>query len=66
MKLPILFVHGLIDNMVPYELSIKVSKMCENAQLELIDNGTHTFDNDLHALNKAIDVSIKFIEEEFK
>ena len=40
--LPILFVHGLIDNMVPYELSVKVSKMCKNARLELIENGTHT------------------------
>lgn len=65
-KLPILFVHGLIDNMVPYELSIKVSKMCKNAKLELIENGTHTFDNDINALNKAIDVSIDFISEIFK
>lgn len=65
-ELPILFVHGLIDNMVPYELSIKVSKMCKNAKLELIENGTHTFDNDINALNKAIDVSINFIKEIFK
>ena len=61
--MPILFVHGLIDNMVPYELSVKVSKMCKNARLELIENGTHTFDNDINALNKAIDVTIDFIEE---
>lgn len=61
-KLPILFVHGLIDNMVPYELSVKVSGMCENAKLELIENGTHTFDNDINALNNAIDVSIDFIK----
>lgn len=61
--LPILFVHGLIDNMVPYELSVKVSKMCKNARLELIENGTHTFDNDINALKKAIDVTIEFIEE---
>ena len=65
-ELPILFVHGLIDNMVPYELSVKVSKMCKNAKLELIENGTHTFDNDINALNKAIDVSINFIIEVFK
>ena len=62
-KLPILFVHGLIDNMVPYELSIKVSEMCENSKLELIENGTHTFDNDINALNKAIEVSVNFIKE---
>lgn len=59
--LPILFVHGLIDNMVPHELSVKVSKLCKKAKLELIENGTHTFDNDINALNKAVDVSITFI-----
>ena len=63
-NLPILFVHGLVDNMVPYELSVKVSKLCKNAKLELIENGTHTFDNDINALNKAIDVSIEFINQE--
>ena len=65
-ELPILFVHGLIDNMVPYELSVKVSKMCKNSKLELIENGSHTFDNDINALNKAIDVSVCFIKEVFK
>lgn len=62
-ELPILFVHGLIDNMVPYELSVKVSKLCKNSKLELIENGSHTFDNDVNALNKAINVSIDFINE---
>ena len=61
-ELPILFVHGLIDNMVPYDLSVKVSKLCKNSKLELIENGTHTFDNDMNALNKAIDVSIEFVK----
>lgn len=64
--LPILFVHGLIDNMVPYELSVKVSKLCKNSKLELIENGTHTFDNDINALNKAIDVSINFAKNIFE
>ena len=63
--LPILFVHGLCDKMVPYELSVKVSKMCKNSKLELIENGDHTFDNDINALNKAIDVSIEFIKDTF-
>lgn len=61
-ELPILFVHGLIDNMVPYELSVKVSKLCRNSKLELIDNGSHTFDNDANALNQAINVSIEFVK----
>ena len=64
-ELPILFVHGLIDNMVPYGLFVKVSKMCKNSKLELIENGTHTFDNDIKALNKAIKVSIDFMKEIF-
>lgn len=62
-ELPILFVHGLIDNMVPYELSVKVSKLCKNSRLELIENGTHTFDNDKNALDKAINVSISYVKE---
>ena len=62
--LPILFVHGLIDDMVPYELSVKTAKMCKNAKVELIENGSHTFANDINALNKAIDVSVDFIKKE--
>lgn len=64
-NLPILFVHGLCDKMVPYELSIKVSKLCKNSKLELIENGDHTFDNDKNALNKAINASINFIKNIF-
>lgn len=62
-NLPILFVHGLNDKMIPFELSEKVSKLCKNSRLELIENGDHTFDNDLEALNKAINVSVNFIEK---
>jgi pimeloyl-ACP methyl ester carboxylesterase len=65
-ELPILFVHGLIDKMVPYELSVNVSKMCKNSRLELIENGDHSFTNGTKALCKAIEVSIDFIEEIFK
>jgi len=62
-ELPILFVHGVIDSMVPYNLSVKVSKLCKNSKLELIENGDHTFNNDINALNKAIDVSINFLQK---
>jgi len=58
--MPILFVHGLADDMVPYELSVKVSNLCKNSKLELIENGNHTFNNDPNALRKAIEVSIEF------
>ena len=55
--------HGLEDNMVPYELSVKVSKLCNNSRLELIEKGTHSFAEDKGALDKAIEVSIDFIKE---
>lgn len=61
--LPKLFVHGLEDNMVPYELSVKVSKLCNNSRLELIEKGTHSFADDKGALDNAIEVSIDFIKE---
>ena len=65
-ELPILFVHGLADEMVPYQLSESVSKLCKNAKLELIENGLHAFSNNNLALNKAIDVSINFINDVLK
>ena len=61
-ELPKLFVHGLDDTMVPYELSVKVSKLCKNSRLELIEKGTHSFADDKEALNNAIEVSINFIK----
>ena len=64
--LPVLFVHGLEDQMVPYDLSVKISKECKNSQLVLIENGDHTFDNDSKALSDAIDASINFIKTVFK
>ena len=62
-NLPKLFVHGLEDTMIPYELSVKVSKLCNNSRLELIEKGEHSFRDDKGALDKAIDVSIDFIKE---
>ena len=60
---PILFVHGTKDRMIPYSLSEKVNALCKNSSLELIENGDHTFDNDSNALLKACDVTIKFIRK---
>lgn len=62
-NLPILFVHGLADNMVPYQLSEKICSMCQNAKIKLIENGNHTFRNDDKALEDAIKETIKFIKE---
>ena len=65
-ELPILFVHGLSDEMVPYQLSESAYKQRKNAKLELIENGKHAFSKDDVALNRAIDVSIDFINEVLK
>ena len=61
--IPILFVHGTKDRMIPYGLSEKVNALCKNSSLKLIENGDHTFDNDPNALLKACDVTIKFIKK---
>lgn len=61
--LPILFVHGLVDDMVPYQLSEKVCSLCKNAKLKLIENGNHTFNNDEKALAEAIEISIEYAEK---
>ena len=61
--LPKLFVHGEIDSAVPYKLSKDVAEMCNNAKFELIENGEHTFQNEEETIEKAVDVTIKFIKE---
>ena len=62
LDLPILFVHGLKDTIVPYESSVKISKMCKRPQLELIKNGNHSFTNNKKAMNEAINVTTKYIK----
>ena len=64
--LPILFIHGLEDKMIPFQLSENVCSMCKNAKINLIKNGDHTFNNDSEALQDAINRSIDFVKEHFK
>ena len=61
--LPKLFVHGETDSAVPYKLSKDVEEICKNAKFELIKNGDHTFQNSKEAIEKAVDVTLNFIEE---
>lgn len=65
-EIPILFVHGNKDKMVPVELSKKVNSMCKNSKFELIENGDHTFNNSEQALNSAIEKTLDFIKKVFK
>lgn len=64
-NLPKLFVHGLADETVPYEVSVKLHNKCTNSRLELIENGSHTFDTDEKSLKDAIDRTVDFIKEIF-
>lgn len=64
-NLPILFVHGKEDKLVPYELSAQVSSMCKNSNLELINNGEHSFINSEKALKEAIEKTVTFIKDIF-
>ena len=61
-NLPILFVHGDKDSVLPFKLSETVSKQCSNSIFKLIKNGEHTFMNSNTAINEAIDVTINFIK----
>lgn len=62
-ELPILFVHGMKDDMVPYQLSEKIALMCKNSKVELINEGNHTFNNDPKVLEEAVDVTVKFVKD---
>ncbi len=65
LDLPVLFVHGTIDTSVPCEVSKRVSDMCKNSILKLIEGGWHTFDNSEDALKEAVKETVKFVKEFF-
>lgn len=64
-NLPKLFVHGLADETVSYKVSVEVHSKCTNSKLELIENGSHTFDTDNKALKDAINKTVDFINDIF-
>ena len=65
LDLPVLFVHGTIDTSVPCEVSKRVSKVCKNSTLKLIEGGWHTFDNSEEALMEAVKETVKYIKNIF-
>lgn len=60
-----LFVHGLSDETVPHQVSVELHSKCTNSRLELIKNGSHTFDTDEQSLKDAIEKTVDFIKEIF-
>lgn len=65
-NLPKLFVHGLSDEVVPYGVSIQAHSKCTNSKLELIENGSHTFDTDENSLRDAISKTVDFVKKIFE
>jgi len=63
--LPILFVHGLEDGMVPYQISLEASKKCKNATIQLIEEAGHGFLETEETVKRAIDITVDFIETVF-
>lgn len=61
--MPKLFVHGLADETIPYQVSIEAYNQCTNAKLKLIENGSHTFDTNEQALKDAVNKTIDFIKK---
>lgn len=61
LEIPILFVHGKMDKIIPYESSRYVYKKCNHAKLVLIENESHAFRKTKAGLNEAIQATIEFI-----
>lgn len=61
LKLPKLFIHGNNDEVVPFGRTEKLAEESEFSDIYIIENGTHGFfDNEKH-LDKAIDITLKYI-----
>lgn len=53
-KGPVLLVHGVTDESVPVQCSIDAKEAYENAELVLIENETHCYDNHLNQVLEAV------------
>lgn len=61
LDIPILFVHGTLDSVIPYQSSKVFCEKCKNATLKLIENESHAFRKTKTGLNEAIQATIEFI-----
>lgn len=62
LDMPILFIHGKKDRVVPYQISEDVNKMCKNSNLILIENDGHVFRKNKDSRQVVIDKSLEFIK----
>jgi len=63
LEIPILFIHGDKDSYVPYEDSLKYSKLFKNAKLETIKGGEHGFHDNKRDSDKDDEAVIQFFLE---
>ncbi len=61
LKIPILFIHGDKDFVVPHEDSVKYSKVAEKGKMVTINKGDHGFSKESHRKQAAEEI-IKFLE----
>lgn len=62
LEIPILFVHGTLDSIIPYQSSKDVTEKCKNATLKLIENESHAFRKSKEELEEAIRSTVEFIK----
>ncbi len=62
LDIPILFVHGTVDSVIPYQSSKVFCEKCKNATIRLIENESHAFRNSKEGLEEAIDSTVEFIK----
>lgn len=62
-NIPKLILHGNNDTYVKFENSEKLVKLCKNATLKVIEQGTHSFSNSEESLDTAIDLTLEFIKK---
>lgn len=60
LEIPMLFIHGDKDSYVPYEDSVKYSKLLKNAKLKIIKGGEHGFHGNKENSDKADEITIQF------
>ncbi len=60
LEIPMLFIHGDKDSYVPYEDSVRYSKLFKNAKLETIKGGEHGFHDNKKESDRADEATIQF------
>ncbi|MDD2647078.1 MAG: alpha/beta fold hydrolase [Patescibacteria group bacterium] len=59
-KIPTLFIHGTNDNYIPYQDSVKYSKLFKNAKVKLLKDAQHGFDDSKEHTEEAIKYTTDF------